>query len=378
LKMRKKFLWLIIWGSGLFLCSVQAWNAQASEWTLKVSVAEARIRLKPDPFSPTLSVVPKGTILKSFAREGEWFRVITEPGREGFVAIGYVLSNEVEVVEEKTLEEPDSWEEVSEEYRGAGISLRLGAGFFFFQSGDIERGVSGMFDETADVISSLGPTVEEIGKKSMRSGYDISGDIIYNLNSRIGVGIRFNYTHASQDSFLRFNFQDPSSPYTMWNMPRITSICISPQFYYAYPLSRILTLVANGGPALYLVDYEFGRKFVIPSIEEDIHQKVKANSLGFQGGIGLEFRLNPRVDLFMEAQGRYGKISNFEGNESTYKSWHSQIWTSNEDGFLYYEEGEQYPRLVVLSEESAGVGDVRKAVLNFSGVSLAAGFRIKF
>jgi hypothetical protein len=70
-------------GSGL--------ECQASEWTLKVSVSEARIRLKPDPLGPTLSAVPKGTILKSFAREGEWFRVITEPGREGFVTIGYVL-----------------------------------------------------------------------------------------------------------------------------------------------------------------------------------------------------------------------------------------------------------------------------------------------
>lgn len=378
MKTKKKFVWLIVWGFVLLAVSVQAWTAQASEWTLKVSVTEAPVRLKPDPASPVVSTLPKGTILKSFAREGEWFRVVTEPGREGFSVIGYVASTDVEIVEKKAVEEPELWEEATAEFRGVGLSVRLGGGFFFFGSGDIEPGVAGMFDETEELIRSLEAVVEESKKVPFQSGYDLWGDIIYHLNSRIGVGLRFDYFKASSKSTLRFTMEDPFEPYTIWSMPDLSAISVSPSFYYSYPLNRLLTFVANGGPALYFVDYEYGQKFIIPLIEEDIHQRVKANRFGFQGGIGLEFRLNPRVVVFVETQGRYARISNLEGEEIFYRSWYSQIFSSKENGSLYYEEGGEFPSLVVLSDESAAGEDVRKAVLDFSGVSLALGLRIKF
>ncbi len=378
MKTKRKLVWLIVWGSAILAISGQAWSAQASEWTLKVSSAEARVRLKPDPASAVVSVLTKGTILKSFAREGEWFRVVTESGREGFSVIGYVASTDVEIVEKKAVEESEFWEEATAEFRGVGLSVRLGGGFLFFGSGDIEPGVSGMFDETEDLIRSLEAVVEESNKVPFKTGYDIWGDVIYHLNSRIGVGLRFDYFKASSKSTLRFTMEDPFEPYTIWSMPDFSAISISPSFYYSYPLNRLLTFVVNGGPTLYFVDYEYGKKFIIPLIEEDIYQKVKANRLGFQGGIGLEFRLNPRVVVFVETQGRYARISNLEGEETFFRSWFGQIWSLRKNGSLYYEEGDQYPGLVVLSDESAAGEDVRKAVLDFSGVSLALGLRIRF
>jgi opacity protein-like surface antigen len=376
--MKRIYLWLVLCGSSFLALSVHAWSAQASEWTLKVSVTEARVRLKPDPASPAVSVLPKGTILKSFAKEGEWFRVTVEAGQKGFVVIGYLSSADIEVVEKKSVEEPDLWEEVTAEFRGVGISVRIGGGFFFFGSGDIEPGVSGMFDQTEDTISSLDADIQESKKVPIQSGYDLWGDIIYHLNSRIGVGLRFDHFQASAKSTLRFTIYDPYEPFTIWSLPDITAISISPEFYYSYPLNRLLTFVANGGPALYFVDYEYGRKFIIPMLEEDIHQKVKATRFGFQGGIGLEFRLNPRATIFVETQGRYARISNLEGEEIFFRSWNLQIFSSKENGSFYYDEVGTYPSLVVLSNESAAAENVRKAVLDLSGVSLALGVRFKF
>jgi hypothetical protein len=376
--MKRIYLWLVLCGSSFLALSVHVWSAQASEWTLKVSVAEARVRLKPDSASPAVSVLPKGTILKSFAKEGEWFRVTVEAGQKGFVVIGYLSSADIEVVEKKSVEEPDLWEEVTPEFRGVGLSVRLGGGFFIFGSGDIEPGVSGMFDQTEDTISSLDADIQESKKVPIQSGYDLWGDIIYHLNSRIGVGLRFDHFQASAKSTLRFTMDDPYEPYTIWSLPDITAVSISPEFYYSHPLSRLLTFVANGGPALYFVDYEYGRKFIIPAIEEDIHQKVKATRFGFQGGIGLEFRLNPRATIFVETQGRYARISNLEGEEIFFRSWNLQIFSSKENGSFYYDEVGKYPGLVVLSDESAAAENVRKAVLDLSGVSLALGVRFKF
>jgi opacity protein-like surface antigen len=375
---KQKRLWLILLASGLLAFSIHAWSAQASEWTLRVSAANARVHQKPDAESPVVSVLPKGTTLKSFAKEGEWFRVIIEPEQKGLVIVGYLLSADVEVVEKKSAEEPELWEETTPEFRGVGLSVRLGGGFFFFGSGDIKPGVAGMFDQTEEILSSLDAVIEESNKVPLQSGYDIWGDFIYHLNSRIGAGLRFDYYKASSENTLRFTLDDPYEPYTIWTLPDITALSISPEFYYSYPLSRLLTFIANGGPAVYFVEYRYGQKFITPAIEEDVEQKVKATRFGFQGGIGLEFRLNPRATVFVETQGRYARISSLKGEEILFRSWYLQIFSSKENGTLYYEEAGKYPSLVVLSDESAATRGVRKAVLDLSGVSLALGIRFKF
>jgi opacity protein-like surface antigen len=378
LKTRPKHLRLILLASSLLALCAHAWTSQTQEWTLKVSAAKAQVRQRPDAASPVVSVLPKGMTLKSFAKEGEWFRVIIEPEPKGLVVVGYISSAEVEVVEKKAAEEPKLWEEVTPEFRGVGLSVRLGGGFFFFGSGDIKPGVAGMFDQTEDIISSLDAVIEESKKVSLQSGYDIWGDVIYHLNSRIGAGLRFDYFKASSENTLRFTMDNPYEPYTIWTLPDIIAFSISPEFYYSYPLSRLLTFVANGGPTVYFVEYRYGQKFIIPAIEEDVEQKVKATRFGFQGGIGLEFRLNPRATVFVETQGRYARISSLEGEEILFRSWYLQIFSSKENGTLYYEEAGKYPSLVVLTDESAAARDVRKAVLDLSGISLALGIRFKF
>ncbi len=375
---KQKRLWLILLASGLLALPVHAWTSQTQEWTLKVSAAKAQVHQQPDAASPVVSVLPKGTTLKSFAKEGEWFRVIVEPEPKGLVVVGYLSSAEVEVVEKKSAEEPELWEEVTPEFRGVGLSLRLGGGFFFFGSGDINPGVAGMFDQTEELISSLEADILESNKVPLQSGYDIWGDVIYHLNSRFGAGLRFDYYKASSENTLRFTIDNPYDSYTIWTLPDVTALSVSPEFYYSYPLSRLLTFVANGGPAVYFVQYHYGEKFIIPAIEEDIEQKVKATRFGLQGGIGLEFRLNPRATIFFETQGRYAKISSLEGEDIYFRSWNLQIFSSKENGTLYYEEAGKYPSLVVLTDESAAARDVRKAVLDLSGISLALGIRFKF
>lgn len=375
--MRTKCFWPAACALSLILLSVQAWSAEVGEWTLKIRVDEARIHLKPDPSSPAVSTAAKGTTLKSFAKEGTWFRVILEPGREGLLVLGYLSSSDAEVVE-KAEQKPDFWEQAAGEYRGFGIGLKLGGGFYLFNGGDLRRGVSGMFERAIDSADSLGAVIEDTSEEPLRSVFLVSGDVFYRVKRRLGVGLRFEYGHVYADSSLRINFGHPGQFFTTWSSSSLSIIALRPGLYYDLPLSRLLTISLNGGPALYLVNFEYGRDFRADRGNELIRQKVKAHGLGLQGGAGLELRMYRRSAFFLEVQGRYARISDFKGDEAVSKLRDLQFWTSVKKGFLYYEDEGPHPGLAVLEGESSGQGNVRRAILDLSGVSFAAGFRVLF
>ena len=375
--MRKKAACLVWGGLCLVLLAVQAWSAEAEEWTLKVSVDGARVHLRPDPSSPTASAAAKGAILKSYAKVGDWFRVIIEPGKEGLLVIGYIPSSAVDVVE-KSQAEPDFWKQVSGEYGGFGISLKLGGGYQLFSGGTITSGASGIFEQIVDMASDSCAITEDINPKSLHAGTSMVGDIVYNLGRRTGLGLRLEYLNAKSSSSLRYNFGNPFQTYSTWSTPDATVFVLRPGFHYDHPLNRLLTLSVNGGPALYLVTFEYGHEFIGPQGKNTVFLKTKAHGLGFQGGLGLEMRLNRRSAIFLEAQGRLGKISDFKGDETHYRTWNFQAWTVKTKGFLYYREDGEHPGLAVLEEESAGKLNCRRATLNLGGVNFAAGLRVRF
>lgn len=117
---------------------------------------------------------------------------------------------------------------------------------------------------------------------------------------------------------------------------------------------------------------------VVPGIVDNFYQQANAQKIGFCGGLGLEIHLNQRAAVLLEAQGRLAKISDFEGSE---KFSHEVAGWPNireEQGFLYYIEGAKYAELAVLSEGAATSQNARKAVLDFTGISLLAGLRFRF
>jgi hypothetical protein len=85
-------------------------------------------------------------------------------------------------------------------------------------------------------------------------------------------------------------------------------------------------------------------------------------------GLGLEFKLTPSFNFIIEATIRYAKVSDHieEGTLYFYR-----VATAGEDS---------YPLLFIRESPptEAGVFDPREAVINFSGVSLKTGFKIKF
>lgn len=368
-------LWFIFLGLVLVFAGVQPGGAQPAEWSLTVTRDGAPVHVKPDAASAVAANLSKGTVLKSGTREGEWFRVVVQAGREGVLVIGYISAADVEVTQ-KPAEAPDLWEVPSTEYRGTGINVRIGGGYLFFSGGDIHSGTAGMFEQAAAVISSLGDTIEEKNEPPFHSGYNLTAEITYSLSRKLGVGLRLDYMAASPESHVRFA---PGSgvSYDMWSMPDMSVIALRPGIYYDHPLNRRLTFLLNGGPVVYFTSYSYNLQFPRLDAQHDIQQNLKATTLGVQGGAGLEFGLNDRSALYVEAQGRYARITNLKGEEQTYTLVNKQSVGTTVNGYLYYEDSGGYPSLRVLANEPAGA-NIHRAVLDLSGIGVSAGFRIKF
>jgi hypothetical protein len=166
--------------------------------------------------------------------------------------------------------------------------------------------------------------------------------------------------------------------YTMVGAPKMDILSLRLGLFYTLPLSRLLTVCLNAGPAHYFADFQYGRSFNTTTDTDSLLQKVKARDWGLEGGVGLEIRMNQRLAFILEAQGRYAKISGFEGKEEIYRVIGGPVSSTVENGTLLYVEGEEHPRLDIFPAGPPAGITAKQAVLNLTGLSLQAGLNFKF
>ncbi len=377
MRVRRRWSWML--GSILLLCSFSAGAGQeALEWKLEVSVESASIHLKPDAESPVIATVPKGTILKSYAKDGEWFRVIPEPGQEGIVNIGYIAFISVSVLEEKTRKSADFWQSQSERFRGIGLAIRFGGGMNTLARGDIDKGALGIFDSGVANLASHGFTLFSKTAQQFRSRHILGADITLRLSSRFRLGVGADHMLTSAEYYQQFG-RDIFSTNTLVSYPKIDVISIRLVLQYEFPISKLLKSYVNGGPSLNLVDYVMG--FSVPAageFEDTMVQDAKGRAYGLWGAAGFEIAVLDRLGFFVEAQARYAKIEEFKGSE-WFEHWANyQSSSSRAEGFLYLLEGETFPRLAILSDSAAAGQDARKVAFDITGFGIVAGLKMRF
>jgi hypothetical protein len=350
---------------------------QATEWRLEVSAESAAIHLKPDANSPVVASVPRGTILKSYAKEGDWFRVIPGPGQEGILTIGYISSPDVAVLEEKVQGESDYWLPQTAKYRGLGLVVKVGGGVNTIARGELDRGARGIFDSGVSDLMTRGFDLFDKGARPLRSGYNLNGDIIYMITSRFGIGLGFDYLRNSGDDFQQFGHNEYQIS-TLFSRPIVHTYSIRLGPHYELPLSGILMLRISGGPALVLAHYWYSYGASSQEFEDLIAQNADARALGLWGGLGFEIAMNNRVGFFVEAQGRYARITDFKGSERYDQTKNFVASVTKMSGYLYLVEDGPFPRLAVVSDSTAAGQNARRAVFNFTGVNLVGGLKVRF
>jgi hypothetical protein len=357
----------------------------------------ANIRLKPDIGSIIIYQAPQDTILESSAREGEWY-LIKIKTEEGQTVSGYVHESVVMVLEgpaqkKETIEikkvpekevkkepekkraekkppaKPATAQPASQPYK-FHIDFSLSGGASYVSAKDLNDGAKGAVD-----LQNAKLAKEQSGTASpAHLSYIIGGEIAFSLSSLLCLGLGADYFQGENESEVKF-FESGKT---------IATLTVRPKFQ-ALPLR--LFLVYQPLPLFYLkggIEYYFAKCSYLydfqgaPALKQE--GEAKAQRLGLMGAIVMERKLFSIFNYFLEITGRYAKIRGFKGTHTETNQ------TAPTEGKLYYFlkraslGGDLYPQLFIRKDSTTQPleENFREAVIDFSGLSLKAGFKIKF
>lgn len=379
-----------------FLLSSMA-EGQEAVTKLKVVTEMANIRLKPDIGSIIIQQAPQGTILESAAKEGEWY-LIKIKTEEGQIVSGYVHESIVIVLEgpaqerekieikkapekeakkepkrgkpeKKPLSKPAAAPSAPQPFKFR-IEFSFSGGANYVSAEDLNDGATGAADLQEDKL----PKEPQGTVQPAHLSYIIGGEIAFSLSSHLYLGLGADYFHGEKKSEVRF--LDGTTE----------TLTVKPKFQ-ALPLRLFLTY--QPFPLFYLkggIEYYFAKCFYLYDFQGATPWKhegeAKAQRFGLIGAIGMERKLFSAFSYFLELTGRYAKIKGFKGTDT-------ETDLARQDptqGKLYYFlksaslGGTPYPQLYVRKDPTREYLEdkFREAVIDFSGLSLKAGFKIIF
>ncbi len=385
---------------------------------LKVVTEQANIRLKPSIGSIIIKQVPQGTILESTAQQGDWYLIKLTPDELEQVS-GYVhesmviilegppkeqeepeiIMEEEEVEKPKEIIKPKEEEKIEEKEKIEEApptqpettppsqpvitpppsfkppkflyELVFSGGGSFINGGDLNDGSKGLADYRSDILA-----FQQQGQvKPAHLSYILGGELTLALSSHFSLGIGADYFLGERESLVEFK-DDPSSE-TLTTHPKLQAVPLRLAIYY-YPFRN---LYAKIGVEYYLAKCAYYYRQARVGSWEEWRGEATAQDFGTIGGLGLEFKIAPSFNFIVEATIRYARISGFKGKD---RSKDSTGTTHIEEGTLYFyrveTSGDSYPLLFIRESPptEAGVSNPREAVINFSGLSLKTGFKVRF
>jgi hypothetical protein len=399
---------LVLAASLLFLAAARGEEVLRK---LKVVTEQANIRLKPSIGSIIIKQAPEGTILESTGQEGEWFLIQLTPDElervTGYVHESMVIiiegppkkQEEIEIIEEPEIikeqaiikeqeetEKPEEEEKIEETPLQEPVvtppppskqpeflfDLVFSGGGSFISGGDLNDGSQGFADYRSNILA-----VQPQGKaKPAHLSYILGGEFTLALSSHFSLGIGVDYFLGERESLVEF-LDDPSSE-TLTTHPKIQAVPIRLAIFY-YPVPNFYAKI---GIEYYLAKCAYFYRSERAGSWEEWRGEATAQDFGILAGLGFEFKLTSSFNFIVEATIRYARISGFKGRDR----FKNSTGTDNiEEGTLYFYRvqaaGEDsYPLLFIRENipTEANVFDPREAVINFSGLSLRTGFKIKF
>ena len=267
------------------------------------------------------------------------------------------------------------------------ISLRLQGGWAYQSAGDINPGTQACF-----YWYGGGWPESDGGYRALHNGYELGGDIIFELTPWLGIGVGGGYLRSSRASHISFQLTDPGYDANagVSSAPILSAVPIRLGIYLTVPLSKKFNFHADAGASCYFKarysDEWHLAQNAIATVMEEIQIVTRAEKkkapIGFQGGIGFEYKLQHNLFLIFDARGRCARFSGWEGSSLLDIYEIGDGATFSEQGILYYEAVPMLtgsPRLIMVQSAppNGPGGEPRQAVVDFSGVSLQFGIRIR-
>jgi hypothetical protein len=259
----------------------------------------------------------------------------------------------------------------------SNFQIRLYGGLSYLKGGDVNDGVGGIFQAYANFGSTYGYSTNG-GFNAAHLGMGFGGDVIFQITPNIGIGVGAGYLRASKDSTMTMSGMGNTITFT--GTPQFNAVPIKLGLFFSFPMGPNMDFNFNVGAGYYMAKMT-SMLHIEGTGYEELDNDAKANGLGFQGGIGFDYRVGPNVFLFVEAQGQVANLGGFSGTSTDSDSGSSPYTQS---GKLYYYDSQffgsaTYPFIIVSATQPTGsnIHNVREAKVDFTGGQIVLGVLFK-
>jgi hypothetical protein len=261
------------------------------------------------------------------------------------------------------------------------FSLNLYGGLSYAGGGDLTKGVKGegeLLGADYDISGSF---------KAPYLGMDFGGEIVYYFGAKLGIGLGVGYFRHAKESAVSYDIGPVGIKQTL--SPKFKVIPITANLHYLLTLGPRVRIDLSAGAGYYLttLDWENRMDIEIMGFSDyfDYTFKSTKGTIGFQGGVGLEVKIAPKLALVWTVLGRYASLSELKGD-----------WTDKGEGDLFsYSEtgsghyawyydlkygGKTYSQIIFDSDKPAGPdhSDARYAKIGLTGFITALGIKLGF
>ena len=263
------------------------------------------------------------------------------------------------------------------------FSLRLQGGWTYISGGDVNRGTKTFFDPGAWEVSSG-------GYRGVHSGYEFGGDIIFALTPRLGIGIGGGYVQISR--YSQMGLLPEGYGWVFGSViadSKLSAVPIRAGVYLNLPWRGKFNFLADFGLSYYFrarysnesLRLFFSDGTLYSYLITTTRAENKEFPIGFNAGVSLEYELGHNYFLYLGVQGRYARFRGWRGRSMLGSNSEPPL-SEYEGGILYYEVVptlSNEPRLLMVQESPPnGPGGVpRQAAIDFSGISIQFGIRIR-
>ncbi len=262
--------------------------------------------------------------------------------------------------------------------------IKLSGGYGTMATGDYNSFGAGL-DDLLRALEALGATTEGSFNK-IGPGFEYELEFIVSLPAGFGVGVGVGYLQRSNTTELSASIPLLGSASASID-PKIKAMPINISGYYFTPGVTPLKFFVYGGIGYYYgtLTTDIREESTPPDFWSEQEAKLKDQSFGLHGGVGLELKVDSRIAVFFEGRARYCKLTSWNG-DGTYED--SLGFTDTDVGVMWYFEeldqdygtGEWFPGITIATGRPTGPNfrNVREFEVNLSGISLRAGIRINF
>ena len=260
------------------------------------------------------------------------------------------------------------------------FSVRLGGGLSLLSGGDYNRGAKGMDAYREEFVPRREGTIDRLG---FGGGAFLEGIYWFKPDMGLGLGIGSYGSKISENAFS----DDLGTELIRDTITASLNVVpVTANFHYRLPICGRSDLDLSFGPGLYFGCFSFLKRYQYAHENTDgtFDYSGKKTALGFQAGIGVDYRLSDRISVFGQLTGRMTSLSGlsdewsvrqsapgpYEAKGTGYRFWVFDTVVGNAS-YATWTFGDTIPK-------GGNIQNAKEGSVGGSGFSLVAGASFRF